>query len=126
MGKGTFTVALEDVRLYAYHGVFDHERREGNEFRYDLKVTYGSANNGREIEDDLSLTVSYAELYEIVKEVSSRPHKLLETVVSEIVNIIRERYPFIMSAECRLTKLQPPIPAFQGSAFVEYSWNDKK
>lgn len=112
--KQEYEVSLENVMIYAYHGVFEHERKDGNEFELNLCVKYYAEDT----DDDIEKTVSYADLWEIAKSEIAEPRKLLETVANEIVKKVSERYPQIHFIECRLTKINPPIRGFEGSASV--------
>lgn len=115
---GCFLISLDNVRMFGNHGVFEQERTVGNEFEINLKVEY--PDELREGEDCLASTLSYAELFEIVKNEMSKPRQLLETVAKEIIGTIKKKYPKAGRAECRITKLRPPISGMTGSASVCY------
>ena len=120
-----FEIRLENVRMYAHHGVFEHERRDGNEFEINLSVRYRTSESPNGNTDDISDTVSYADLWDIVKEEMAMPRNLLETVVKSIVERVENSFPYLDSIECKLSKLSPPIPGFSGSASVAYRLNRK-
>lgn len=116
-----FEIRLENVRLFANHGVFNHERRDGNEFEINLCVKYTrpfSHSEQSEIADDIANTVSYAGLWDIVRDEMSKPRNLLETVASSIVEKIKSEFADLEFIECKISKLQPPIKGFIGSASV--------
>lgn len=113
---GEYTILLEKLRFYSYIGVYDEERKNGNQFEVNLKATY----NGDDPEDKLENTVSYVDLYKIISEEMSRPVQLLETVAFTIAKRIKDAFPKLEHVECRVTKLTPPIPGFIGHASVEY------
>lgn len=111
-----YEIRLENVMIYAYHGVFEHERRDGNVFEINLCVRY----TGCDSNDDIENTVSYVVLWGIVKEEMTVPRKLLETVARNISEKINARFPNSTFIECKLTKKQPPIKNFTGEASVVY------
>jgi dihydroneopterin aldolase len=113
------TVSLHDVHFRAHHGVMPQERVVGNEFAVTLSVTY---HVGMSVTDDLKDTISYADLYEIVKSEMQIPAKLLEFVAWKIAEKIRKTYPQVIALTVKLTKLSPPIEGMDGSAGVEYAW----
>ena len=115
------TVCLERVRLQAHHGVFEHELRDGNEFEVNMRVSYEADSLLQFESDDIASTVSYADLFEIVKREMAVPRKLLETVAARIVTETKSRFPYLAEIRCSITKLSPPIPSFSGSATVECS-----
>ena len=117
---GRFIVSLDRVRLYAYHGFFEQENRVGNEFEVNLKVEYEEKQGEEEASDELSNTVSYADLFEIVKSEMEKPRKLLERVARNIALRIKDEFPEVDSIECKITKLAPPIAGLDGSASVTY------
>lgn len=118
----TFRIDLENVKFYAYHGVFDFERREGNDFIVNLNVEYEVDTDIASWEDQIWSTISYAELYELVKAEMETPRKLLETVALRISEAIKARFPMVTSFRCKITKLNPPIPDFDGQASVTLTW----
>lgn len=111
-------VALRDCRFYGHHGVMEQEQVAGNEFSVSLEVVY---TPGETISDDIEKTISYADLYEIVKEEMEAPRKLLETVAASITDRICRRWPQVTRADVAITKITPPIPGITGSATVTFS-----
>jgi dihydroneopterin aldolase len=85
------SVPLDEIRLTglkatAHHGVFEHERRDGQDFFIDLivRLPLGPAAAG----DDLAATVHYGELAEqVVAAVESDPVDLIETVAERIAAV---------------------------------------
>ncbi|HNV40046.1 MAG: dihydroneopterin aldolase, partial [Dermatophilaceae bacterium] len=53
-------IVLSGVRGRGFHGVFEHERREGQEFVVDVALTVDLAAAGAS--DDLVDTVNYGEI----------------------------------------------------------------
>lgn len=102
-------IEISDLEIYARHGVLPQETEVGNLFVVSVSVEYdflGAAET-----DDISLSLNYAELTEIIVEVMSHPCKLLETVALRIKNAITERWPDIRSGKITICKPNPPIPA---------------
>ena len=100
-------VALEGLEFHAFHGVYPHERASGNFFEVDIAVETDFTRGAEQ--DDLSGTVNYETLFEIVKEEMDQPSKLLETVAEKIVNHVLEILPSVSSVELKISKLNPPI-----------------
>lgn len=109
------TVALRDCRFFARHGLLPHERRAGNEFEITLELTYPVTFN---IADNIESTISYADVYELVRSEMEIPSNLLETVVDRIAERILDRWPQTTLLSITLTKLTPPIPSFTGCASI--------
>lgn len=113
-----FEIRLEDVKFYAYHGVYELERQQGNDFLVNLTVKYEAPEENLISEDSIFNTVSYVSLFEIVKEEMGVTRNLIETVASAIVNRIKESFPVCNYIECKIAKMRPPIPDFNGRASV--------
>lgn len=118
---GEFQIRLEDVRFFSYHGVFEHERNHGNEYIVNLSVKYTPHDDNSALSDSIENTISYVDLFNIVKDEMAIPRSLLETVASSIAFKVKDRFPFSSKVECKITKSTPPIPSFLGSASVTFT-----
>ncbi len=121
----TLKIALRDARFHAFHGVLEQEREVGNEFSLDLEVSLplsGSLPVSSHVSDNIDSTISYASLYERVKEEMLRPHDLLEHLAAVIVDRIADEWPQIAGIDIRICKLAPPIAGSDCSACVSINW----
>lgn len=119
-----FEIRLENIKMFSHHGVFEHEQHDGNEFQVDLLVRY-EAPEGKTLSDDqLENTISYEELWIIIREEMSVARNLLESVAASIAEKIKVTFPDTTLVECRITKLRPPLPGFTGSSSVAYKISD--
>ena len=84
-------IALSGIELDGYHGVLDHERREGQRFLFDVELEVGEeAAQSDRIED----AVDYRDVAAAVREVSdARAHHLLESLVSAVADELLARFP---------------------------------
>ena len=79
-------LSIVGVECYAHHGVFDHERRDGQTFVLDLVL--GLDTRPAAASDDLHDTVDYGSLVAHVKAaVESDPVDLIETLAQRIADI---------------------------------------
>ena len=110
-------IHLRQVRFHAFHGVLPQERQVGADFVVDLKVGYplGQAMQSDEVTD----TLNYATLYDLVAYEMQQPSKLLEHVAGRIVEAISQAYPQVTSIDLELIKLNPPMGADCEGASVE-------
>jgi 7,8-dihydroneopterin aldolase/epimerase/oxygenase len=113
--EGMITVELKQLRFFAHHGLYAEEKKTGNEFEVNLSVFY-LPNQGTVT--DISETINYALLYELVKNEMARPTGLLETVTMNIAAKIRTTFPLTKRISISITKLHPPILNFTGSVCV--------
>ncbi|WP_227984734.1 dihydroneopterin aldolase [Nocardia spumae] len=104
----TDRIELRGLRAYGYHGCFDFERRDGQEFVVDLTLWMDFAKAAAT--DDLEATVDYGELAQrAVAILTGPPRNLIETVASEIADeIIRDAR--VSAAEVVVHKPAAPIP----------------
>lgn len=100
-------ILLENIEIFAYHGVFEQETKVGNSFMINLKLDIDLTNPS--FSDELADTVSYADVFEIVKGEMKIPSKLLEHVAGRIIRRLRTTYSEIESIEIKLSKRNPPV-----------------
>jgi dihydroneopterin aldolase len=100
-------IELVGLRAFAHHGVFDHERQDGQPFVIDVQVRLplGAAAGS----DDLSRTVHHSELAEqVVAAVERDPVDLIETV-AERVAAVALSFAAVESVRVAVHKPQAPI-----------------
>lgn len=112
------TLHLHKLKFTSYHGVYPEERINGNEFEVNLEVTYDEM--GAEI-TSIEQTISYEELFYIVKARMDIPTPLLETIAIDIGNTIHNKYSFAKSIKINILKHHPPIEELNG--VVGISWH---
>jgi dihydroneopterin aldolase len=100
-------LALRGLRAVGHHGVFDHERRDGQEFVVDAVLGLDTRAAGRA--DDLSLTVDYGRLsQQLVDAVASEPVDLIETLAQRLADLCLAQ-PLVEWVEVTVHKPQAPI-----------------
>ena len=110
-------IVLKDLRFRARHGVGAQETLVGNEFTLDLRLRTDLA---RAVEtDDVNDTLSYADVFEAVKDEMSRPSRLLEHVAGRIARRLFHDFPALDEIGLKLMKRNPPMGADIESAGVE-------
>lgn len=109
-------VSLEGVEFFAFHGVYEEERRIGNRFSIDIAVDTDVSSAG--ISDELKDTVDYEKIYQLMAEVMAQPSALLEHIAESIIDSVKNYYPQIRSVRIKVSKLNPPIGAICKSASV--------
>jgi len=100
-------VFIDDMRLYAYHGVMAQEQTVGAWFSLSLRVDCDISRAAAE--DEVKLTVSYADLADIVSREMAVSSKLLEHVAARIAKAIFRECEGAKAVHLRLTKLNPPM-----------------
>lgn len=112
-------IALTKVRFFAYHGYYPEEQLLGNEFLLDIEC-YISYKIG--MGDLLENTANYETLYQIAKQQMQQPKKLLETVVENILDDIKNHFPLLEEITVTLKKNNPPFGGDTAIAEVGLTW----
>lgn len=102
-------IILDHVRIFAHHGVFPQERQTGANFFISVEATTDFSTSLRS--DELGQTVSYADLYAIIKAEMAIPSKLLEHVAGRILKQIFSQCPAVEHLRIELCKENPPMGA---------------
>ncbi len=117
------TVAIDRQRVHARHGLLPQETRVGNMFEISVSVWYEVTDNLDEAAmEDISSTVNYAELADLVMKVMASPRQLLETVAIALRKAIVEKWPELGGGSITVVKLTPPISAVMRGATVSIEW----
>lgn len=104
----TDRIELRGLTIRGYHGVFDEERRDGQDFVVDITVWIDQASAASS--DDLADTLDYGALSKRAADIiEGPPRNLIETVAGEIAEDVMtdER---VHAVEVTLHKPAAPIP----------------
>ena len=106
--SGDDRIVLRGLRVRGHHGVFEHERREGQDFLVDLVVWLDLA--AATASDDLADTLHYGELAERVAAiVAGPPVNLIEVVAGRVADEVLTDAR-VHAVEVTVHKPQAPIP----------------
>jgi len=101
-------IALRGLRVRGHHGVFEHERADGQEFAIDVTLDIDTSAAART--DDLRDTVDYGAVAQTVAAVvGGEPLNLIETLAERIAAACLAD-PRIASVEVSVHKPYAPIP----------------
>ena len=117
-------IYLEDIRLFTNHGCLSEEERIGSGYRVDLKIKADLSTSS--YSDNLSDTIDYVDLNQIVKEEMKVRSKLLEHVGQRIVDRIFKEHAAISKVWLSVAKLNPPIGGDMKSVQVQFKMKRKK
>ncbi|HEY0807259.1 MAG TPA: dihydroneopterin aldolase [Pseudonocardiaceae bacterium] len=104
----TDRITLTGLRVRGRHGVFDHERRDGQDFLVDITVWIDLDRAAAT--DDLADTLDYGELAaRAAAIVGGEPRKLIETVAGAVAeDVMRDER--VHAVEVTVHKPAAPIP----------------
>jgi len=109
-------LVLQGLVFHAYHGHCPEEAVLGGRFVVDVEMRLSLA----EIQDDLSRTVDYAQVYERVRqEVTGQRRRLVETLADQIAERLWQSYPQLEALTVRVHKPHAPLPGLFEDVYVE-------
>jgi len=104
----TDRITLTGLTVRGFHGVFDHEKRDGQDFVVDAELE--TSHEAAAASDDLRDTVDYGDLAQrLAAIVAGPPLDLIETLVVRLAEecLTDER---VSAATVTVHKPQAPIP----------------
>ncbi len=113
----TSKILLENIKIYAFHGVLPEEKIIGNYFLVNAEI-HADLQKASE-SDDLKNTINYAEINEIIHDEMRIPSNLLEFVAGRIIKKISENFPEITFIKIKITKTNPPMKGEMTGVSVE-------
>ena len=108
---------ISRLKVYAYHGVLPQEQTVGANFYLTIQAEVDADDTALR-GDDLSGTVSYAEVIASATEEMQTPSRLLENVVFRIASRLLADFPRIVEVTVSLEKENPPLRAHAESIGV--------
>lgn len=100
-------ILVEGIKLYAYHGCLEEEARIGG--NYIVNVSMETNFDKAITDDELSSTIDYVRVYEIVKAEMAIRSKLIEHVGGRIIEKLKTEFTQLNKTEVKITKLNPPM-----------------
>lgn len=113
-----FIIRVEQIKVWAYHGVYPEEKKIGRYFLVDVELEVELEPKAVLI-DDLSSTYNYEHVVRIVEEEMKISCDLLEKKSLEMALKIKESDSKVQQVRLRLTKLQPPFKTEVEATSVE-------
>ena len=105
------------MRFYAHHGCFQQERAIGTHFTVD--IVFNTDTSRAEQSDNIADTVSYLDVYQIVKREMQQPSNLLEHVARRVGEALLKEFPAVTDIKVKVSKMNPPLGGQMHSVSVE-------
>lgn len=101
-------IRIENLEVYAYHGVYEEENRMGQPFFINM-VLYSSLREAGKT-DALEKSTNYGEVCHFVNDwMKAHTVKLIETVAEELAKGILHKFPLIESLDIEVRKPEAPV-----------------
>lgn len=111
-------IIIEDLRVFAYHGVLEEEKKTGQEFFVNAVLYLDTRPAGRS--DDLEQTINYAKVCdEICEHMTSECYDLIEAAAENTVRRLLQDHPAVYAIALELRKPHAPIERDFGCVSVK-------
>jgi len=103
-------ISLTGIWGFGYHGVFDHEAKNGQDFFVDLEIHLDLSKAN--VSDNLEDTIDYGALADlVVEEITGERVQLIERLAGRIADRIKVGHPEISNIAVTVHKPKAPISA---------------
>ena len=103
-------IFLTGIAGFGYHGLFDHERQNGQDFFVDVALTVDLTAASKS--DEISDTVNYAEITNlVVSHITTEPVNLIEKLAGRIADHILKDHSKVLVVTVCVHKPQAPVDA---------------
>ncbi len=102
------TIELHGIELFAFHGVLEEERRDGQRFLVDVELDY--PDDAAAATDRIEDAIDYREVVAAIVEVSDgRAFHLLEAFATALADALAARFP-VVRVRVRVRKPDVALP----------------
>ncbi len=101
-------IHIDNLKVYAYHGVFPEENEKGQSFFVNLVLYVDTREAGKQ--DQLTLSTHYGEVCHLVtKWLQEHTYKLIETAAETVAREVLQQFPLVQALDVEIRKPQAPI-----------------
>lgn len=101
-------IIIENLKIYAHHGVYQEENDNGQNFYVNAVLYMDTRRAGNE--DELGLTTNYGEVCHFIhKYVTKNMFKLIETVAEKTAEAVLSEFPLVEGITLEVRKPEAPI-----------------
>lgn len=112
------TIKIENLKIFAYHGVFEEEKQKGQDFYVNGVLKSNLKKSG--MTDNLLDSTHYGEVcLQIQKSLTETKYDLIERACERAIEDILFQFPLIQEVTLEVRKPNAPIPMEFESVSVE-------
>ena len=101
-------ISIKGIKGYGYHGVFDFEKRYGQEFFVDIEISIDLQEASKS--DRLTDSLDYSLLTAIAKNaIEKLQFDLIERLAGFIADTVKENFPHVESIAVTVHKPSAPV-----------------
>lgn len=113
--KGRDKIVLLGLEFHARHGVYEAESLFGARFVVDLELSVTISGT-----DDLTQTVDYSAVYELVRaQVTETRFFLIEALAHHLATTLLAAQPLVAALTVRVHKPHAPLPGIVRDVYAE-------
>lgn len=111
-------IILSNMAFFGTHGVLTEENRLGQKFFVDMTLYLDTQPAGES--DDMTKSVHYGEVYEVVKKiVEEEEYNLIEALAERIAKVVLESFSLLDGLKVKIKKPEAPVPGIFDFVGVE-------
>lgn len=111
-------IIVEDLQVYAYHGVYPQENEEGQNFY--VSVILDTDTRAAGMADDLGLSTNYGVVCRFLHTfLTEHTYKLIETAAERAAEALLLQFPHVRQVTMEIKKPEAPITVPFGSVSVK-------
>lgn len=118
-------ICIDELKIFAHHGVFEHENINGQNFYVNAVLYVDTEKAG--VSDSLEESVDYSRVCMLISKVmTENTYKLIETAAQKIAEAILNEFSLVKSVDIEVRKPEAPIDMDFGSVSVKIHrrWHD--
>ncbi len=113
-------IRIDDIKIYAYHGVLPEEKKNGQEFFVSAELSLDLKSSGTS--DRLDHTVNYADVTKLIEDTFTEvSFNTIEAAAESVIESILTEYNLIQKVTIKVSKPNAPIDADFRDVSVELS-----
>lgn len=101
----TGTLSFNNIKLYGYHGMHKEEALVGTYFTIQIEAILKTDFSVES--PNLQNSVDYEDLFKVLKKTFNQREDLLETVVLNIYNTLKNQFPQVEKWKVKIEKQNP-------------------
>lgn len=116
-------ISIENLQVFAYHGVYEEENINGQNFYVSAKLFLPTGFAGKT--DDINASVNYADVcHKITEYMTTHTYNLIEAVAENLAYMIFSNYESVKEIELTISKPEAPIglPFDNVSVTIHRKW----
>ena len=124
MEKRMDEIRIDNLEVYAYHGVFPEENEKGQLFFVNAVLYTETRAAG--MADELTLSTHYGEVCHLItKWMQEHTCKLIETVAEKVAEAVLLQFPLVQAIDLEIRKPEAPIglPFESVSVKIHRGWH---